>query len=84
MTLDSEGFQILDVQPPSVAIKAPPLIASMPKLFDGCLNKDEAAVRMINKLTEPFSIEAHGIDEAWRRTFNALALIIATQVGIAP
>ena len=84
MEIDDDGFSVGAAAPPSVALKRPPITAEVPKFFAGCTTNDEAIVKMINKLNEPFSVGQHGMDEFYQRIANALILILANQGDIAP
>lgn len=83
MPRDEDGFSSPEdfVQP----LLAPETITvNIPKFFDGCISNSEAAVRMINELGKPFSVQLDGLDEFYRRIANALILILANQEGISP
>lgn len=69
---------------PSAPLKAPPPMIELPSFFRGCTSATEAAVRMIDELNKPASVQLDGFDTMYRRLADALILILANQEEFMP
>jgi hypothetical protein len=78
--LDDDGFSTSDSTP----VLATPHRVSVPKFFEGCVDRDDAIRKMISALQEPAAIEMHGWDVMYRRLADALILVLSIQGDYAP
>ena len=78
--VDQDGFSTGAGAP----VKAPPEAIEVPKFFDGCGSIQEAAVKAMNALAEPYSSGLLGTDEMYTRISNALIVLLANAAGVRP